>query len=149
MLGLPGSTTEIPDIFDVLEGGEDEGTVRFLLGFNGEEATVNLLGGVDTFVGMDHVEKYVGDGINLNMTVPSQATAEYLPPPGENSGSNYIENININNNNNNDNNNTPPLGDNVSLIIIKWGCLTMFVTPHASLAMPPSDTVMLLKKEEV
>ena len=42
--GLPGSTTEIPDIFDVLEGGEDEGTVRFLLGFNGEDASVSLLG---------------------------------------------------------------------------------------------------------
>ena len=66
----------------MLEGGEDEGTVRFLLGFNGEDATVNLLGGVDTFVGMDQVEKYVGDGINLNMTLPSQATQEYLPPPG-------------------------------------------------------------------
>ena len=25
---LPGSTAEIPDIFDVLAGGEDEGTVR-------------------------------------------------------------------------------------------------------------------------
>ena len=82
LLGLPGSTTEIPDIFDVLEGGEDEGTVRFLLGFNGDEP-VNLLGGVDTFVAMDQVEKYVGDGINLNMSLPSQATPEYLPPPGE------------------------------------------------------------------
>ena len=27
-LPLPGSTAEIPDIFDVLAGGEDEGTVR-------------------------------------------------------------------------------------------------------------------------
>ena len=82
MVGLPGSTTEIPDIFDVLEGGEDESTVRFLLGFNGEEASVSLLGGVETFVGMEHVEKYVGDGINLNMTLPSHSpNQEYLQPP--------------------------------------------------------------------
>ena len=26
---LPGSTADIPDIFDVLAGGEDEGTVRW------------------------------------------------------------------------------------------------------------------------
>ena len=26
---LPGGTTEISDIFDVLAGGEDEGTVRY------------------------------------------------------------------------------------------------------------------------
>lgn len=28
---------EIPDIFDVLEGGEDEGAVKFLLGFAGDD----------------------------------------------------------------------------------------------------------------
>jgi len=80
--GLPGSTTGIPDIFDVLAGGEDESTVRFLLGFNGEEASVSLLGGVgvDTFVGMDNMEKYVGEGINLNMTLPSPHTQEYIHP---------------------------------------------------------------------
>lgn len=30
---------DIPDIFDVLEGGEDESAVKFLLGFNAEDAT--------------------------------------------------------------------------------------------------------------
>ena len=29
---------DIPDIFDVLEGGEDESAVKFLLGFNAEDA---------------------------------------------------------------------------------------------------------------
>ena len=28
-IALPGGTTEISDIFDVLAGGEDEGTVRY------------------------------------------------------------------------------------------------------------------------
>ena len=46
-IALPGGTTEISDIFDVLEGGEDEGTVRFLLGFNGEDASVSLLSGTE------------------------------------------------------------------------------------------------------
>ena len=65
-----------------MEGGEDEGTVRFLLGFNGEEASAGvLLGGVETFVGMDNVEKYVGEGI-MNMSLPSPALQEYLHPPG-------------------------------------------------------------------
>ena len=68
-IALPGGTTEISDIFDVLAGGEDEGTVRystlqyntvqcsttlpvhrFLLGFNGEDASVSLLSGVDGFM---------------------------------------------------------------------------------------------------
>lgn len=31
---------DIPDIFDVLEGGEDESAVKFLLGFNGEDALI-------------------------------------------------------------------------------------------------------------
>jgi hypothetical protein len=31
---------DIPDIFDVLEGGEDENAVKFLLGFSAEESTV-------------------------------------------------------------------------------------------------------------
>ena len=83
-VGLPGSTTGIPDIFDVLAGGEDESTVRFLLGFNGEEASVSLLGGVDTFVGMENMEKYVGEGIHLNnMTMPSHHTQEYIQPGTE------------------------------------------------------------------
>ena len=66
----------------MLAGGEDESTVRFLLGFNGDEASVSLLGGVgvDTFVGMDNMEKYVGEGINLNMTMPSPNTQEYIHP---------------------------------------------------------------------
>ena len=69
----------------MLAGGEDESTVRFLLGFNGEEASVSLLGGVgvDTFVGMDNMEKYVGEGINLNMTLPSPHTQEYIHPGTE------------------------------------------------------------------
>ena len=29
---------DIPDIFDVLEGGEDESAVKFLLGFNADDA---------------------------------------------------------------------------------------------------------------
>ena len=68
-IALPGGTTEISDIFDVLAGGEDDGTVRyrtlqyntvqcsttllvrrFLLGFNGEDASVSLLSGVDGFM---------------------------------------------------------------------------------------------------
>ena len=31
---------DIPDIFDVLEGGEDEGAVKYLLGFGGEDGTL-------------------------------------------------------------------------------------------------------------
>jgi len=53
-----GSTADIPDIFDVLEGGEDEGAVRYLLGFNGDEG--GLLGQVETFGGMEVMDKYVG-----------------------------------------------------------------------------------------
>jgi hypothetical protein len=59
------TAAEIPDIFDVLEGGEDEGAVRYLLGFNGEEGSVGLLGQVDSFGGMEVIDKYVGDGISL------------------------------------------------------------------------------------
>ena len=68
----------------MLAGGEDESTVRFLLGFNGEETSVSLLGGVgvDSFVGMDNMEKYVGEGINLNM-MPSPHTQEYIQPGTE------------------------------------------------------------------
>ena len=68
-----GSTAEIPDIFDVLEGGEDEGAVRYLLGFNGDEGGVGLLSQVETFGGMEVMDKYVGDGINLGLTTT------YLP----------------------------------------------------------------------
>ena len=32
--------SEIPDIFDVLEGGEDESAVKFLLGFSAEDGMV-------------------------------------------------------------------------------------------------------------
>ena len=32
---------DIPDIFDVLEGGEDESAVKFLLGFNADDAATN------------------------------------------------------------------------------------------------------------
>ena len=60
-----GTTAEIPDIFDVLEGGEDEGAVRYLLGFNGEEGSVGLLGQVDSFGGMEVIDKYVGEAIPL------------------------------------------------------------------------------------
>ena len=31
---------DIPDIFDVLEGGEDESAVKFLLGFNGDDGLI-------------------------------------------------------------------------------------------------------------
>ena len=74
-----------------MAGGEDESTVRFLLGFNGEEGSVSLLGGVgvESFVGMgpmDHMEKYVGEGINLTMptmpTMPSPNTQDYIHQPG-------------------------------------------------------------------
>ena len=37
--GQISEVVEIPDIFDVLEGGEDENAVKFLLGFNGEEGS--------------------------------------------------------------------------------------------------------------
>lgn len=67
-----GSTADIPDIFDVLEGGEDEGAVRYLLGFNGDEGGVDL-GQVDGFGGMEVMDKFVGDGINLGLT------GTYLP----------------------------------------------------------------------
>ena len=68
-----GTTAEIPDIFDVLEGGEDEGAVRYLLGFNGDEGGVSLLSQVETFGGMEVMDKYVGDGINLGLATT------YLP----------------------------------------------------------------------
>jgi len=61
-----GSTADIPDIFDVLEGGEDEGAVRYLLGFNGDEG--GLLGQVETFGGMEVMDKYVGEGMNLGLS---------------------------------------------------------------------------------
>ena len=80
---LPGGTTEISDIFDVLEGGEDEGTVRYLLGFNGADVdSVSLLSGVDGFVGMEGVgvEKYVSDPLSINMTTTSAPT--YIQPAG-------------------------------------------------------------------
>ena len=79
--GAVGSTAEIPDIFDVLEGGEDEGTVRFLLGFNGEDAGVSLLGGVDGFSGMESVDKYVADDLNINMTNTYLPPITHGPPP--------------------------------------------------------------------
>ena len=79
-----GTTAEIPDIFDVLEGGEDEGAVRYLLGFNGEEASVGLLGQVDSFGGMEVIEKYVGEGIALPLNgtnyVPSVTAANVGMP---------------------------------------------------------------------
>ena len=80
----------------MLAGGEDESTVRFLLGFNGEETSVSLLGGVgvESFVGMgpmDHMEKYVGEGINLNMTMPSPNTQEYIQPGSETETDNNIK----------------------------------------------------------
>ena len=31
---------DIPDIFDVLEGGEDESAVKFLLGFNADDGLI-------------------------------------------------------------------------------------------------------------
>jgi len=79
--GPVGTTAEIPDIFDVLEGGEDEGTVRFLLGFNGEDAGVSLLGGVDGFSGMEGVDKYVADDLNINMTNTYLPPISHGPPP--------------------------------------------------------------------
>ena len=36
---------DIPDIFDVLEGGEDESAVKFLLGFNAEDAAAAAVNG--------------------------------------------------------------------------------------------------------
>ena len=69
-----GSSEEIPDIFDVLEGGEDEGAVRFLLGFNGEEVSgVGFLSHVDSFGSMEVMDKYVTEGLNLGLT------GSYLP----------------------------------------------------------------------
>ena len=70
------------DIFDVLEGGEDEGTVRFLLGFNGEDTSVSLLSGVDGFVGMEGVgvEKYVSEPPMITMA--SSAPQTYIQPAG-------------------------------------------------------------------
>lgn len=65
----------------MLEGGEDEGTVRYLLGFNGDDS-VSLLSGVDGFVGMEGVgvEKYVSDPLSINMTTTSAPT--YIQPAG-------------------------------------------------------------------
>ena len=81
-----GSTAEIPDIFDVLEGGEDEGAVRYLLGFNGDESGVGLLGQVETFGGMEVMDKYVGESMNLGLSgtygnnhVPTTTTAAVAP----------------------------------------------------------------------
>jgi len=79
-----GSTAEIPDIFDVLEGGEDEGTVRFLLGFNGEDPGAGLLGEVDGFAGMENEMKYVADGLNISMGntyLPPISQSHGAPPP--------------------------------------------------------------------
>jgi hypothetical protein len=75
-----GSTEDIPDIFDVLEGGEDEGAVRFLLGFNGEEVSgVGFLSHVDTFGGMEVMDKYVSESLSLGLTgsyLPSLSSAD-------------------------------------------------------------------------
>ena len=94
---LPGGTTEISDIFDVLEGGEDEGTVRFLLGFNGEES-VSLLSGVDGFVGMEADKYSVAENIGLNMTMSnmvSNPATTYLQPTAGNFCDQSYQNIRL------------------------------------------------------
>jgi len=40
----PMQETDIPDIFDVLEGGEDESAVKFLLGFSAEDGEHVVMG---------------------------------------------------------------------------------------------------------
>jgi hypothetical protein len=55
-----------------LEGGEDEGAVRFLLGFNGEEVSgVGFLSHVDSFTGMEVMDKYVSEGLSLGAYLPA------------------------------------------------------------------------------
>ncbi|CAB4068400.1 PBRM1 [Lepeophtheirus salmonis] len=46
---------EIPDIFDVLEGGEDENAVKFLLGFSGEEEGTGSTPGSNVIVTQNNV----------------------------------------------------------------------------------------------
>lgn len=65
-----------PDIFDMLEGGEDEGTVRFLLGFNGDEAS--LLSGMDGLVEFEN--KFSAEGGLVNGLGSGEQT--FLPPAG-------------------------------------------------------------------
>lgn len=74
---LPGSTAEIPDIFDVLAGGEDEGTVRclssainpqshmcrYLLGY---QEGGGLMGCVEGFTNMEGGEEQLALPLTTN-----------------------------------------------------------------------------------
>ena len=87
---LPGSTAEIPDIFDVLAGGEDEGTVRcrkleiiqifnpyvillcrYLLGY--QEGGGGLMGCVEGFTNM-------GTDEQLALPITTSSTYQSLAP---------------------------------------------------------------------
>ena len=82
---LPGSTAEIPDIFDVLAGGEDEGTVRCLSAINpqshmcryllGYQENGGLMGCVEGFTNMEGGEEQLALPLTPNYPALSPNTS--------------------------------------------------------------------------
>ena len=91
---LPGSTAEIPDIFDVLAGGEDEGTVRclssainpqshmcrYLLGY---QEGGGLMGCVEGFTNMEGGEEQLALPLTTNYptALPPNTSTETSAAP--------------------------------------------------------------------
>ena len=90
---LPGSTAEIPDIFDVLAGGEDEGTVRWLSEINpqshmcryllGYQEPGSLMGCVEGFTNMEGGEEQLALPLTTNYPSipPNTSTTETSAAP--------------------------------------------------------------------